>query len=345
MWLLSTDRAELHFFVSPEVVEEGYAILSHVWDASEQTWQDLREIQKRCSTTGENPRELACDKIKRCCELAERQGFKWVWIDTCCIDKTSSAELSEAINSMFRYYSLSEICYAFLKDVHAEGAFKGYPESPPFQRSRWHTRGWTLQELIAPQTVIFLSSDWCPLGSKVDLAASLELATGIPAGLLRLERDITDFSIAQRMSWAAMRETTRVEDEAYSLLGIFDIVMPTLYGEGRKAFRRLQEEIMRQSVDPTLFGWGTWTAPSLLGRASIHWQALSEAQPYKRESHLFALRPRAFLGCSNLTYISHPETEHNPAQDESAIEESAQVSISILIAPIVVTKTNRYTGG
>ncbi|TFK78925.1 HET-domain-containing protein [Polyporus arcularius HHB13444] len=318
MWLLSTARAELHFYVSPEAVQGGYAILSHVWDAEEQTLQDLQELRKRCSTTGENPRNLVCEKIKRCCELAESHGFEWVWIDTCCIDKTSSAELSEAINSMFQYYSLAGLCYAYLKDVPTEGAFAGYPVAPPFQQSRWHTRGWTLQELIAPRTVIFLSCDWVALGSKVDLAASLELRKGIPADLLRLQRRIPDFSVAQRMSWAAYRTTTRVEDEAYSLLGIFDIMMPTLYGEGRKAFRRLQEEIMRQSADPTLFAWGVCIDPLLLAKTSLNGQALSEPQSYERESRLFAYGPGAFSECGRFTYTSHFGAEDHERDEETS---------------------------
>ncbi|PIL29023.1 hypothetical protein GSI_09071 [Ganoderma sinense ZZ0214-1] len=254
MWLLRTSRAELHFFPSPESVPRGYAILSHVWDREEQTFQDTQNLRIQCATTGDNPRDLASPKVKHFCILAEQHGYDWGWDDTCCIDKTSSAELSEAINSMFQYYSLAEVCYAYLRDVSHNP--DGGVDADSFKASVWHTRGWTLQELIAPEAVVFLSADWEVMGSKADLATLLQEATNIPASVLSLETEVADISIAARMSWAAKRRTTRVEDEAYCLLGIFGISMPTLYGEGQKAFRRLQEEIMKQSVDTSIFAWG-----------------------------------------------------------------------------------------
>ncbi|RDX49672.1 HET-domain-containing protein [Lentinus brumalis] len=263
MWLLSTDRAELHFFTAPEDVGR-YAILSHVWDRAEQSFKELRKLEKRCAATGDVPRNLVGDKIRRCCELAEQHGYKWVWIDTCCIDKSSSAELSEAINSMYRYYSHSSICYAHLGDISCAlpATFvNNLPDTdrqPPlgFAQSRWHQRGWTLQELIAAPFVVFVDREGGVLGSKAGFAEALQACTGIPECLLKHEQQLNDFSIAQRMSWAAHRATTRLEDEAYCLLGIFDIQMPTLYGEGRRAFQRLQEEIMKRSEDTTLFAWG-----------------------------------------------------------------------------------------
>ncbi len=93
--------------------QDGYAALSHVWDTHEQSFQDVRKIQKRCERNGTNPRVLMRTKIKMCCVLAESHGYKWVWIDTRCIDKTSSAEFSEAINAigMFRYYAVARVCY------------------------------------------------------------------------------------------------------------------------------------------------------------------------------------------------------------------------------------------
>ncbi|RPD73754.1 HET-domain-containing protein [Lentinus tigrinus ALCF2SS1-7] len=250
MWVLNTDRAELHFFASPEEVPGGYAALSHVWDEKELSFQDLQRIQLKCAKRftkkGRNPRNFVSEKIRRCCELAASHGYKWVWIDTCCIDKTSSAELSEAINSMFRYYSLAGICYGYLRDVS---------ELSTIAESIWFRRGWTLQELVAPRSFLFLSRTWQALGSRADFSERLEERIGIPGAVLRLEVSYADFSIAQRMSWFGERQTTRLEDEAYCLLGLFDIHMPPLYGEGRNAFRRLQEEIMKQSADTTLFAW------------------------------------------------------------------------------------------
>ncbi|KAH9924635.1 uncharacterized protein BXZ73DRAFT_91226 [Epithele typhae] len=185
---------------------------------------------------------MVSKKIRDFLIFAKRDGYDWAWADTCCIDKTSSAELTEAINSMFRYYSLAHICYVFLNDV--EESQPGAPTfGASFRRSRWHTRGWTLQELLAPREVVFLSR-------------ILKQATGIPKAVLRSDKGITDVSIAARMSWASKRKTTRIEDEAYCLFGRFGVSMPTLYGEGRKAFYRLQEEIMKTSLDLSLFAWG-----------------------------------------------------------------------------------------
>ncbi|KAI0779550.1 heterokaryon incompatibility protein-domain-containing protein [Fomes fomentarius] len=246
MRLINTETLKLELFVSPEDVPGGYAILSHCWGTQEQSYQDFQGIHACCTTSGEDPRTYICEKIKRFCDLARGHGYALAWVDTCCIDKTSSAELSEAINSMYRYYSLAALCYAYLHDVPEEYAFEG---------SQWHWRGWTLQELVAPRVVVFLSASWTVLGTKADLAEQMERCTRVPADVLRCEKLPAAVSIAQRMSWAAGRRTTRVEDEAYCLLGLFDINMPTLYGEGRKAFRRLQEEIMKTSSDTTLFAW------------------------------------------------------------------------------------------
>ncbi|KAM5542366.1 hypothetical protein V8D89_003825 [Ganoderma adspersum] len=256
MWLLTTDRAELHEFVSPEAVPGAYAILSHVWDKDEQTFQDTRRFQDECAASKLNPRDRASPKIRGACVLAEEHGYDWLWIDAPCIDKSSSAEVSEAINSMYRYYSLAEVCYAYLKDVpHGDIFDRDQPTSAAFSKSEWHQRGWTLQELIASRIVIFLSRDWTLLGTKAELADLVEGVTQIPASLLRLKTQLAHFSIAQRMSWAANRQTTRKEDRAYSLLGIFGIQMPPLYGEGVQAFYRLQEEIMKRFPDTSLFAW------------------------------------------------------------------------------------------
>jgi hypothetical protein len=165
---------------------------------------------------------------------------------SCCIDKTSTAELSEAINSMFRWYRKANICYAYMADVH---------ETTQLAHSRWFTRGWTLQELVAPAIVWFYDSSWKYLGSKRELESVLVKITSIDADVL-MHGNFEAVSIARRMSWAAKRQTSRIEDQAYCLLGIFDVNMPLLYGEGMKAFTRLQEEIIKTSDDQSLFAWG-----------------------------------------------------------------------------------------
>ncbi|KAI0359554.1 HET-domain-containing protein [Trametes cingulata] len=315
MWLLSTDRAELHFFAGPESVPEGgYAILSHVWVAGEeQTFQDLHwAIRQKCAQTGDNPRDLVCSKIRECCILAERHGFKWAWVDTCCIDKTSSSELSEAINAMFRYYALAEVCYVYLRDVPSDCVLQE-PNSA-FRNSRWHTRGWTLQELLAPALVLFMSSEWELLGTKMELAPLLQEITGIHTVVLRLIRPIEEVEVAQRMSWAAHRRTTRLEDEAYCLMGIFGISMPTLYGEGRQAFQRLQEEIIRRSIDTSIFAWGLCKPDgSLSDTPPLPLSAMHDSTANSEQSHqsfLLAPAPSAFAQRSSVYYIPHVDEQH-----------------------------------
>ena len=254
MWLLSTRRAELYEFSSPEAVPGGYAILSHTWDKEEQSFEAVRAIQDQCKSTRKNPRNLVSDKIRQCCIFAEAHGYTWVWIDTCCIDKSNSAELSEAINSMFRWYASAEVCFAYLADVPRDCKLRA-PESP-FRHAKWHTRGWTLQELLAPLTVYFLSKDWRVIATKLEHADLITAITGIPEKALTRQRHITSFSAAERMSWASRRNTTRIEDRAYCLMGIFDVNLPTIYGEGDRAFQRLQHEIMKNSFDTSLFAWG-----------------------------------------------------------------------------------------
>ena len=293
MWLLSTDHAELSFFASPEQVPGGYAILSHVWDDEELSFHDLHILCAECLLTGANPRDRVPRKIRMACILAEQHGYNWLWVDTCCIDKTSSAELSESINSMFRYYALAGVCYDYLRDVPADTLMEESSFGTAFWEAIWHKRGWTLQELLAPKLVIFVAANWTVLGTKAEHAVLLQKITRIPVSVLRFEQDVADVSVAMRMSWAARRRTTRPEDEAYCLMGLFGVSMTTLYGEGRKAFYRLQEEIMRSSIDPSLFLWGrVATFEDLRYRA----RASSEEHHdhYSNDSYLLAPAPESF---------------------------------------------------
>ena len=304
MWLLTTARAELHSFSDPSAVPGGYAILSHTWRAGgkEQSFQEVKRIIKACRKGGGNPRDHVDEKIRKCCERAERDGYAWVWIDSCCINKESSTELSEAINSMFSWYVLAEVCYAFLEDVDTED--DPHAEDSQFQRARWHTRGWTLQELIAPAFVIFLSKTWETIGTKYDLVEPLSDCTGIPSPCLTRERSFSAMSIADRMSWAAHRTTTRVEDEAYCLLGLFNITMPPLYGEGKQAFQRLQQELAKQSLDTTLFAWGSIhdANSSRLTAVGVEkmWSGFHGPSQHKR--FLFASSPRDYRRQFSLYY-------------------------------------------
>ncbi|RTE73493.1 hypothetical protein BHE90_012067 [Fusarium euwallaceae] len=238
MRLLNTQTIVVESFGDDQI--PSYAILSHTWEAEEVTFQDM-ESGKATSKKG-------WAKVKNSCSMARKNGFDYVWLDTCCIDKTSSAELSEAINSMYRWYQEAAVCYAFLADVS---------DLSEISSSKWFTRGWTLQELIAPSSMIFFSRAWKKLGTKANptLVRVISERTRIPRAILLGNQDLEAASIAQRMSWAADRRTTRREDLAYCLMGIFNINMPLLYGEGEKAFIRLQEEIMRVSDDHSLFAW------------------------------------------------------------------------------------------
>lgn len=249
MHLLNTRRVELRYFNSCEAAPP-YAILSHVWGLNEQTFQEVQEIVK---SSPPNAEQRLSQKVRDFCRYARALGFDWVWSDTCCINKESSAELSEAINSMFVWYGRSTRCLAYLEDVSEDEDPSRVGRS--FENSRWFKRGWTLQELIAPRHVLFLSRSWTPLGTKKGLAHVLHRVTGIDVEVLNFSRDVRNVSVARRMSWAAERQTTRVEDEAYSLMGILGVHMPTIYGEGKAAFRRLQEEIMKRAPDQTLFAW------------------------------------------------------------------------------------------
>ncbi|KAK4543901.1 hypothetical protein LTR36_004675 [Oleoguttula mirabilis] len=278
MRLLNT--TDLTFQDFYETALEPYAALSHCWTTEpgqhEVTYQQLLADHQELlagyqfykPSAEHNPEApYGWRKIWDCCRLARDRGLQWVWIDTCCIDKSSSAELSETINSMYRWYESATECYVFLDDVHITtrvdtvasqadtSPFSGDTEK--FCASRWFTRGWTLQELLAPTgPVLFYDDVREYFGTLTALAATISQATGIPLAYLTKRTAIGKACVAQRMCWASRRTTTRLEDMAYSLLGIFDINMPLLYGEGAKAFQRLQLAIIEQSNDETIFVWG-----------------------------------------------------------------------------------------
>ena len=243
MRLLHTQTLKLHEFFGADI--PPYAILSHTWDEGEVSFQEWK--------SGDGNLKAGYDKVRRCCQMAASDGFPYVWVDTCCIDKTSSSELSEAINSMYSWYRLSEVCYVYLADVPGRLGRKATVEA--VRKSRWFTRGWTLQELIAPPNIIFFTNQWTEIGTKETLETLIFHITQIHGKVLRDADKMEEFSIAQKMCWASKRVTTRIEDIAYCLLGIFGVHMPMLYGEGDYAFVRLQEEIMRNTADHSIFAW------------------------------------------------------------------------------------------
>ncbi|KAI4232925.1 MAG: hypothetical protein L6R40_007247 [Gallowayella cf. fulva] len=239
MWLINVLTLKLEEFWGERIPE--YAILSHRWEDEEVSFKDMQYLKTARTKKG-------FFKIKKSCEQTQKDGHRYVWVDTCCINKESSAELTEAINSMFRWYEAAAVCYAFLSDVDYS------PGRPTLGESIWFERGWTLQELIAPRSLVFYDHQWRSMGTKQTLSEVLMYRTGIDESVMHGE-PLYHYSIAQRMSWASKRVTTRIEDIAYCLLGIFDVNMPMLYGEGMRAFQRLQEEIIKQSDDHTIFAW------------------------------------------------------------------------------------------
>jgi hypothetical protein len=247
MRLLNTTTGRLEEFIGDNIPR--YAILSHRWEDEEVTFKDLENLQD-----GGECKKKGSSKIQGCCNQAVADGYEWVWIDSCCIDKSSSAELSEAINSMFRWYKGAGVCYAYLSDVNSQSdrskVLQFLRLEEEISHSKWFQRGWTLQELLAPKHVVFFNGNWQSLGTKDDLEHIVSDITGI--------RDMENFmnaSVAQKMSWASNRETTRIEDRAYSLFGLFGVNLPPLYGEGQSAFLRLQLEILRTSDDESIFAW------------------------------------------------------------------------------------------
>ena len=278
MRLLHTSEYRLETFVGNTVPE--YAILSHVWDKGEVLFRDFEQGVERT-------RE-GWAKLDRACKLAANHGYEWVWIDTCCIDKSSSAELQESINSMYNWYAHANVCYAYLKDVPQQS---DPTHSSKFEKSVWFTRGWTLrktrplhhghyriaplifvEELIAPSRVEFYSECWGKVGTREDRRAEIARITGIREEILEYEQFDDDLvfekpmsNAAEIFSWAAHRKTTVAEDKAYALLGLLDINMPMLYGEGaNKAFLRLQDQILQRYGDQTLLLWRWNTTRSIL---------------------------------------------------------------------------------
>lgn len=247
--------AEDGFGLTEDLIEDipAYAILSHTWSRpveEEVTFRDLKD--------GTAQSKRGWKKIEFCGKQATRDGLRYFWVDTCCINRSDSTELSEAINSMFRWYRDAAKCYVYLSDVSkpisdVDNACSNSSWKSAFCDSRWFTRGWTLQELIAPRSVEFFSLEGEQLGNKTSLEQDICKITGIPVEALH--GNISDFSYPARLAWAENRKTTRQEDGAYALLGICDVSMPLIYGEGRdKAFRRLWEEINKlvKNQEPTL---------------------------------------------------------------------------------------------
>ncbi|KAK4160895.1 hypothetical protein QBC43DRAFT_303488 [Cladorrhinum sp. PSN259] len=272
-----------------------YAILSHTWgtDREEPTMQDIEE-----GISHSQAKKSGWSKLDRCCRQAREDGLRYAWIDTCCIDKTNQVELSEAINSMFKWYQHAVVCYVYLSDVLSQDQLAG---------SRWFTRGWTLQELIAPSKLNFYASDWSFFGTRAELSYDLEEITSIPEEFLHGDGLFFKASIAQRMSWASDRTTKRKEDMAYCLLGIFDVSVPILYGDPH-AFTKLQHAIMAKIRDDSILAWGL----ELTGTASAHQSTEAVS------AGVFAAGPENFKNCGSIVSRGFQNTPSNKFSIESA---------------------------
>ncbi|KAI6371226.1 hypothetical protein MCOR25_003999 [Pyricularia grisea] len=299
MWLINTQTLALEYFTSPKKVP--YAILSHTWETEEVTFQEFHELGTAKSRKG-------FAKISKTCSIARDRGLEYAWVDTCCIDKENGAELSEAINSIFRWYKDATVCLVFLSDL-AQGHESGWASC------RWFTRGWTLQELIAPSNIEFYDARWNFKGTKRSLLRLLSSITDIDDTVLSGETRLDELPVARKMSWAARRRTSRDEDVAYCLMGLFDLNMPLLYGEGQKAFMRLQEQILNQTRDLSLLAW----------------TAQDEPHPYddyedgddttQQFRGIFASSPAEFYACRSI--VSLPYHLWAPMSEEFSITSKA----------------------
>ncbi|RMZ09683.1 hypothetical protein D0860_04139 [Hortaea werneckii] len=319
MLLLNARTYALKFFHTAKSAPP-YAILSHTWEDDEVLFKDMDDLESAKAKSG-------WQKIEYICRQALEDGLEWAWVDTCCIDKSSSAELSEAINSMFKWYECSTVCYVYLCDLTMavalrddapmvstwlERATQMTPVRPgPFVRTlhaseslwqgqeayfkeatsqtmsamrdddegmsrpcneldislidtlgafssvKWWSRGWTLQELLAPRNVVFMDQHWQQVARLPEIVATVSTISSVDVEVLLKTAPLQSRCIAERLSWASKRSTTREEDTAYALLGIFDTNMPLLYGEGGRAFKRLQEAILLRSNDLSIYAWLT----------------------------------------------------------------------------------------
>jgi hypothetical protein len=253
MRLIDVETYELRE-LNPQTVD--YAILSHTWaEYQEVTFQDWQAyLAKHEPRASEVQSRSGFNKIIEACGQSRKDGWKYLWADTICIDKSSSAELEKSINLMFSWYQSAAVCYVYLHDTYEDNQRIKWTKDPSQVRTtpKWFTRGWTLQELLAPKTVLFYDQRWKYIGDRREVARVIKKFTGIPMPVLH-GGDIRSHSRAERVSWSMGRETKEPEDRAYSLLGLLGVSIPVSYGIGAKnAFLRLQEAMKHQKAEEIL---------------------------------------------------------------------------------------------
>lgn len=316
MRVLDTTTFQLHAGDQLQFKNDGYAILSHRWGEREVTFSQLDAHVDELRTGAAPLSTPALDKIRGACEVArEQHGLRWMWIDSCCINKTSTVEETESIVSMFKWYRDAKVCLTYLWDVTkkptADRSRSAATSPAIFQRtgcpeklSEWFERGWTLQELLAPRAMVFYDGCWTELGTKASLAPELERATGIGARYLTGADRFEKASIAAKMSWMAGRVTGRGEDIAYSMLGIFDVALLPQYGEGKlRAFMRLQHALLAKSTDESIFAWRMPDEPE----AAKKYNNAAKGSWESGEWGLLAPTPEWF--CDSGRVVADPEDE------------------------------------
>ncbi|OTB19247.1 hypothetical protein K445DRAFT_18854 [Daldinia sp. EC12] len=349
MRLLNTHSFELRSDDQAAFLQDGYAVLSHRWVGKEVTFDQLYKYLPAIKAAEKPLSSPQVDKIRAACITARNQGIKWMWIDSCCIDKSSTVEETESINSMFKWYRDATVCITYLCDVDKN--FSPEPTTPqPFRSinrdgpSEWFFRGWTLQELLAPRRQLFYDTHWNYIGTKDDLAYSLEQITGIEMAYLTSKRHFGEASIAAKMSWMAKRTTTRVEDIAYSMLGIFNVNMNPQYGEGIKAFRRLQQILLSTSTDESILAW---RMPTLNAGAKYNFN-LTDWKP--DEWGLLAPFPEWFKDSGRVTVAGHPSTSTEsrfsmvPSGIRAPVVLTSEMSSGEIITIVTIAITTCFVG-
>lgn len=333
MRLLDTSTFELRSDSQEFFKSQGYAILSHRWVGAEITFDEIAQHGASLRATGEKRiKSPQLDKIRGACQMAYRQGIQWMWIDNCCINKSSATEEAESINSMFKWYRDARLCITYLSDVDSR-APSGVPSSKEATNvlqsidgdrpSQWFSRGWTLQELLAPRDMYFYDLNWDFIGTKTSLAPEIQRITGIDIEYLTGARHFRKACIATKMSWQAGRTTTRVEDIAYSMLGLFGIMMAPQYGEGQRAYMRLQQQLLSTTPDESLFAW-KMPEPNAGDRYDI--EQSTETTWGSNEWGLLAASPDWFKGCGNVTIEGGPPIER-PSRTFQMNRQSLQIPV------------------
>ncbi|KAI0545175.1 HET-domain-containing protein [Xylaria curta] len=330
MHLLDTTTYELRSDNHLTFREEGYAVLSHRWVGQEITYDQLKDEIEGLRSDPAPARTPQLDKICRAAETARNLGIKWIWIDSCCINRVNTIEQTESINSMLKWYSDATICITYLNDVQKHESYGNALDTKCLDSlerngpSIWFSRGWTLQELLSPQDMRFYDKDWNFIGTKTTLARVLEEITGIDKRYLTREERFETACIATKMSWMAGRTTTRVEDIAYSMLGILNINMTTQYGEGLRAFKRLQQALLSMSGDESLF---SWKMPDRNNRSKFIYGSDQYIAWEADEWSLLAPSPDWFKDPENMTAERRPHIEMRSKVSEKMQDDSVGLNL------------------